>query len=220
MTVSHVWVDRRVRSNDFLKREARFRGGDSFSELVVAGGLCNMCWMKEDPRVRSLTARLARQLLIMQVGQTGQMAWCCIQNTAEIQCRRRLDQHPRPPTILHRRRHYRAESKNKIWNIFPIMQEHELTVGPKANVFTLSKNLSKRQDKVEPRANSITSIFDLPSDGRQVGTDIWRKLSFSAWIACATNGTRERRNFLLCDRFGTMSPIGWPTYHTNTLPTG
>jgi hypothetical protein len=79
MTVSHVWVDRRVRSNDFLKREARFRGGDSFSELVVAGGLCNMCWMKEDPRVRSLTARLARQLLIMQVRPIGQMTRCCIQ---------------------------------------------------------------------------------------------------------------------------------------------
>lgn len=42
-TVSHCWLDRRVRTSDWLSREADWRKWDTFNELIVAGGLCNMC---------------------------------------------------------------------------------------------------------------------------------------------------------------------------------
>ena len=57
MTVSHVWLDRRVRTTEFLHREGNFKTWDSFAELVTTGPLCNMCKFEVDesaPSVASL----------------------------------------------------------------------------------------------------------------------------------------------------------------------
>lgn len=43
MTVSHLWVDGRVRNTEFLTREGNVKQWESFAEIVTAGALCNMC---------------------------------------------------------------------------------------------------------------------------------------------------------------------------------
>jgi hypothetical protein len=49
MTVSHLWIDGRVRTTEFLTREGNVKQWDTFSEIVVAGSLCNMCKYEVDP---------------------------------------------------------------------------------------------------------------------------------------------------------------------------
>lgn len=49
MTVSHLWIDGRVRTTEFLTREGNIKQWDTFAEVVVAGSLCNMCKFEVDP---------------------------------------------------------------------------------------------------------------------------------------------------------------------------
>lgn len=56
MTVSHVWLDRRVRTTDFLHREGNFKTWDSFAELITTGSLCNMCKFEVDENAAAITS--------------------------------------------------------------------------------------------------------------------------------------------------------------------
>jgi len=49
MTVSHLWIDGRVRTTEFLTREGNIKQWESFGEIIVAGALCNMCKYEIDP---------------------------------------------------------------------------------------------------------------------------------------------------------------------------
>ena len=56
MTVSHVWVDRRVRTTEYVHREGNFKTWDSFAELVTTGSLCNMCKFEVDQSAGAVTS--------------------------------------------------------------------------------------------------------------------------------------------------------------------
>ena len=49
MTVSHLWVDGRTRTTEYITREGNVKNWESFNEIVVAGSLCNMCKYEIDP---------------------------------------------------------------------------------------------------------------------------------------------------------------------------
>ena len=58
MTVSHLWVDGRTRTTEFITREGNVNQWESFNEIIVAGSLCNMCKYEVDqtaPAVLPLT---------------------------------------------------------------------------------------------------------------------------------------------------------------------
>jgi len=48
MTVSHLWVDGRTRTTEFITREGNVNQWGSFNEIVIAGSLCNMCKYEVD----------------------------------------------------------------------------------------------------------------------------------------------------------------------------
>lgn len=53
-TVSHCWLDRRVRESDYLMREGDIDKSQTLNELILAGGLCNMCKYEDTPNAVSV----------------------------------------------------------------------------------------------------------------------------------------------------------------------
>ncbi|TFJ81370.1 hypothetical protein NSK_007331 [Nannochloropsis salina CCMP1776] len=56
MTVSHLWLDCRTRTTEYMTREGNVDKWDSFKELVMAGALCNMCKYEADPNAPAVAA--------------------------------------------------------------------------------------------------------------------------------------------------------------------